>query len=60
MGGLMRFAILSDDKTVENIIEAESADFCKAAYPGDYVALQDGQWCDIGAVYDGKGFAAAA
>ena len=47
----MNYAILDDANVVQNIILASEA-FCRAVYPNRWVALQPGQWCDLGATYN--------
>jgi len=49
----MRVAVLEDGKVV-NIIVADAA-FAEANLT-EYRVLKDGEWCDIGATWDGKKF----
>jgi hypothetical protein len=46
------YAILaSDGITVTNTIYAD-ATFVETNFPGQYILLNPGQWCQIGATYD--------
>lgn len=47
----MNYAILDTNNVVLNIILASDA-FCQMAYPGRWVKLTAGLWCDIGATYN--------
>lgn len=51
----MRAAIINAQGVVENIIAADEA-FCAAHHAGRYVMLSEGQFCDLGWVWNGKKF----
>lgn len=51
----MRIAVLDASNIVTNIIEADEA-FARAQNYPSYVVLAPGQWCTIGATWDGTSF----